>query len=71
MSTSPSPNIGRLAGIGQGQDHVGGRDQTQVAMHGLDRVQKDGGRAGGVQGGRDLLPYQPGLADARDHQLAL
>ena len=44
----------RLAGPGQGDDHVVGLHHAEVAVAGLGRVHVMGGGAGGRQGGRDL-----------------
>ena len=62
--------LGRLAGIGQGEQHIRARDHAQVAVAGLGRVQEERRGAGAGQGGGDLAADMAGFAHPGDHDPA-
>src|SRR5438874_951085 len=55
--------LGRLAALRQENGPVPLRDDSQVSVNGVDRMDEVGGGAGAGQGGGDLLRHQAGLAD--------
>ena len=63
-------NLLGLAALGEGEDDVACADAAQVAVDGFGRVQGEGARAGGGEGGGQLLADQAGLAHAGDDDAA-
>ena len=54
------------AGVGEGDDGIGGRDHAEVAVRGFGGMHEVGRRAGAGEGGGDLASDVAGLADAGD-----
>ncbi len=63
--------LGRLAGPGQRDDDVFGRDHAEIAMTGLAWMDEHGRRAGGGQRGGDLAADQPALPHTGDDRATL
>ncbi len=61
----------RLAGIGKREHGVGARDHSEVAVRRLGGMQKERGRAGARQRGRDLAGDVPGFAHSGDDDATL
>ena len=62
--------LDRLAGPGDGEDHVLARDHAEIAVARLGRMHEEGRRAGRGEGGGDLLADVAALADAGDDDAA-
>jgi hypothetical protein len=71
MSGNMHGELFAFAAVADAQHHVGGGDHAQVAMAGLGRVHKHGGRAGGRQRGGDLAADVAALAHAHHHHATL
>ena len=54
----------RGAALGDQDDHIAGRHQTEIAVHRFGRVQIGGRGARGTQRGRQLTRHEAALADA-------
>ena len=63
-----SVQLRRLAGIGDSKHHIGGGDHTEIAMHSLNRMKKNGRCACRIQGCRNFLPDQSRFSDSGHHK---
>ena len=63
--------LGRLAGVGDGEHDVGARDHAEIAVARLGGMQEEGGRAGAGERRGDLAGDVAGLAHAGDDHPAL
>ena len=63
-------NLHALAGVGDGDHHVVGRDHPEVAVTGFGRMHEEGWRSRAGQRRGDLAPDVAGLADAADDDAA-
>ncbi|MPM04693.1 hypothetical protein SDC9_50972 [bioreactor metagenome] len=59
--TQQIAELGRLAGIGNGDDHVAGRHHSEVAVARLPRMKVERRRSGGGERRRDLARDMPGF----------
>ena len=58
-----------FAAVGKQQGDIVWRHHPQVAVQGIDRVQKDGHQADGGEGGGDFARHDPTFPHSRDHEL--
>ncbi len=63
--------FGRLAAVGDGDEHIAFGDDAQIAVHSLDGMEKDGRCARAREGGHDLAADEARFADPRDDDAAL
>ncbi len=60
----------RSAADREGEHQIAGPRAAEIAMNGFRRVEEEGRRAGGAQGGGAFQRHLPGLADADRGDLA-
>jgi hypothetical protein len=62
--------FGRVAGVGDGQQHVAAHHHAHIPVAGFGRMQEEGAGAGAGERGGDLGTDVPGLAKAAHHDAA-